>query len=87
MATTVNSTAKDAGRPSCSEALPEGNTGALEPLGGLAGSGEDDDEVRDRDATTEVAVDMIGLTLLTCIHPRTMDRRFELVGSVEFGVL
>ena len=65
MATTVNSTAKDAGRPSCSEALPEGNTGALELLGesvGLAGSGEDDDEVRDRDATTAVAVDTIGLT-------------------------
>ena len=39
--TTVNSTAKDADRPSCSEALPEGSTGALEPLGelvGLAGS-------------------------------------------------
>ena len=65
MATTVNSTAKDAGHLSCSEALPEGNTGALELLGesvGLAGSGEDDDEVRDCDATTAVAVDTIGLT-------------------------
>ena len=65
MATTVNSTAKDAGRPSCSEALLEGNTSTLEPLGesvGLAESGEDDDEVRDRDATTAVAVDTIGLT-------------------------
>ena len=37
-----------------------------------------------RTATSSQA---IGMTLLTCIHPRTIDQRFELVGSVEFGVL